>query len=52
MGILGEQLSQFNPVTLSPLGQENEDEENEGEEGGQKQTEEASTDQGNSTGRK
>lgn len=32
-GILGEPYNMFNPMTLSPLGAENEDEEHEGEEG-------------------
>ncbi|KAJ8309434.1 hypothetical protein KUTeg_014308 [Tegillarca granosa] len=37
IGIVGEPLSQFNPQTLTPQGDGNEDEENEGEEG-EKQT--------------
>lgn len=32
-GILGEPYNLFNPMTLSPMGAENEDEEREGEEG-------------------
>jgi hypothetical protein len=33
VGILGEPYNMFNPMTLSPLGADNEDEEHEGEEG-------------------
>lgn len=44
IGILGEPLSQYNPVTLSPLGAENEDEDNEGEEGEQKPVDDTVTD--------
>lgn len=33
VGIIGEPLSQYNAITLSPIGAENEDEENDGEEG-------------------
>ena len=36
-GIIGEPLSQYNAITLSPVGADNEDEDNEGEEGEQKQ---------------
>ena len=44
IGILGDSLSQYNPVTLSPMGAENEDEDNEGEDGEQKPTDDATTD--------
>ncbi len=37
IGIIGEPMSQFNPVTLTPLGAENEDEEGEGEEKGHRE---------------
>ncbi|KAL3872663.1 hypothetical protein ACJMK2_035876 [Sinanodonta woodiana] len=44
VGILGEPMSLFNPITLHPLGTENEDEDNEGEEGEQKQPDDACAD--------
>lgn len=44
MGIIGEPLSNFNPLTLTPIGAENEDEENEGEDGEQKPQEDAQPD--------
>ncbi len=34
MGIIGEPMSQFNPITLTPLGAENEDEEGDAEDKG------------------
>lgn len=40
IGIIGDLLSQYNDITLSPKGAENEDEENEGDDGEQKQEEE------------
>ncbi|XP_053373558.1 protein phosphatase 1 regulatory subunit 36-like isoform X2 [Mercenaria mercenaria] len=43
IGILGDFLSQYNPVTLSPMGAENEDEDNEGEEGEQKPADDTAT---------
>lgn len=44
IGILGEPLSQYNPVTLSPLGAENEEEDNEGEDGEQKPVDDTDAD--------
>ncbi|XP_060559828.1 protein phosphatase 1 regulatory subunit 36-like [Ruditapes philippinarum] len=44
IGILGDSLSQYNPVTLSPMGAENEDEDNEGEDGEQKQADDNTAD--------
>lgn len=44
IGILGDSLSQYNSVTLSPMGAENEDEDNEGEDGEQKQADDNTAD--------